>query len=183
MTFCWAISFGFFLPIADVSNLAQGDASNAALGIVAIKAAWLSSLAGGIGGIVAILYSLSWRVAIKQEFDRQYIMKYLVQPVMGFLLGAVIFFITGAGFLFFGGSGENILTDNTKSFLGVNQVIAIQMVLGFIAGFRQRVVYYMIDKIVERLSPTVTEDKRPTSVIPHTADIARLQEADESGDS
>ena len=171
----WLAAFiaGYFLPIANISDLAQGNANNATLGIIAIRAAWLSSLAGGIGGVVAILYSLSWRVAIKQEFDRQYIMKYLVQPVMGLLLGAVIFFITSAGFLFFGGSVENILNDNSTSFLGVNQIIAIQMVLGFIAGFRQRVVYYMIDKIIERLSPEVTESKGPSSVVP-SEDYARL---------
>jgi hypothetical protein len=172
----WLSAFiaGFFLPFA------QADPSAAELGqgIVALRAAWLSSLAGGIGGTIAILYSLSWRVAIKHEFDRQYIMKYLVQPIMGFILGALIFFITTAGFLFFGG-GERLLTTTSEgAFLGVSQLVALQILLGFIAGFRQRVVYYMIDRIVKRLSPKPTESREPTSVVPNE-DFQQLHSAPE----
>jgi hypothetical protein len=168
----WLAAFiaGFFLPIGD-SSAVTGDLS---AGVIALRAAWLSSLAGGIGGTIAILYSLSWRVAIKHEFDRQYIMKYLVQPIMGFILGAMIFFVTTAGFLFFGG-GDRLLVSSTEgAFLGVSQLVALQILLGFIAGFRQRVVYYIIDRIVKRLSPTPTESKEPSSVVP-TEDLQHLQ--------
>jgi len=151
-----------YIDPSDVSGLSEGAA--------ALRSAWLSSLAGGIGGTIAILYSLSWRVAIKHEFDRQYIMKYLVQPVMGFVLGAVIFFITSAGFLLFNPSAAS---DGAEAFIGGPQLIAFQLLLGFIAGFRHRVVYYLIDRIVQKISPTATESKQPTSVVP-SEDYERL---------
>ena len=155
----WLIVFVAGIYYVDPS---PGDADLSA-GAAAIRSAWLSCLAGGIGGVMAILYSLSWRVAIKHEFDRQYIMKYLVQPVMGFVLGAVIFFITSAGFLAFNtadvASGESV-------FLGGPTLVALTLLLGFIAGFRQRVVYFMIDRIVQKISPQASSGKGPSSVVP-----------------
>lgn len=148
------------MVFVDFSSFAEGLTQGAA----ALTSSWITALTGGIGGVIAIYYSLSWRVAFKQEFDRQYIMKYLVQPVMGFVLGAVIFFITGAGYLVFnpGAAQES----SNSLFFGSEQLIAIQIILGFVAGFRQRVVYYMIDKIVEKISPEETESKGPSSVVP-----------------
>jgi hypothetical protein len=123
-------------------------------GLVAASTAWYSALAGGIGGVIGILYSLYWRVAVKQNFDRQYLMYYLVQPIMGFMLGAVTHLIITAGFLTFNAAGAT--SDIT---------VILQMVIGFIAGFRQRLVYEMIDKIVQKIAPEES-DKSPTSVVP-----------------
>lgn len=144
-----------FIDFSSFTGLTEGAA--------ALTSSWITSLTGGIGGVIAIFYSLSWRVAFKQEFDRQYIMKYLVQPIMGFVLGAVIFFITSAGYLVF---NPGAAAASSSPFFGSNQLVAIQIILGFIAGFRQRVVYYMIDKIVQKISPEETESKAPASVIP-----------------
>lgn len=154
----WLALFVIGVMYIDPSNV-----TGMSEGAAALRSAWLSSLAGGIGGTIAILYSLSWRVAIKHEFDRQYIMKYLVQPIMGFVLGAVIFFITSAGFLLF---NPPAASEGAEAFIGGPQMIAFQLLLGFIAGFRHRVVYYLIDRIVQKISPTVTESKQPTSVVP-----------------
>jgi hypothetical protein len=124
-------------------------------GFEAVRAAWYSALAGGVGGVIGILYSLYWHVSMKQDFDRQYVMYYLVQPVMGFVLGAVIYFIIAAGFLIV--NTENILADST--------VITLQILLGWIAGFRQRLVFEMIDRIVQKISPQ-DSDKTPVSTVP-----------------
>ncbi|MFC1975240.1 hypothetical protein ACFLXQ_02450, partial [Chloroflexota bacterium] len=132
----------------------------------AVRAAWFSALAGGIGGVIGILYSLYWHVAMKQDFDRQYVMYYLVQPVMGFVLGAVVYFIIGSGFLL-----VNLAIDRSAEsgeVLSSPTIIAIQIVFGWIAGFRQRFVFEMIDKIVQRVSPKPDGDeaKKPESLIP-----------------
>ncbi len=124
-------------------------------GFIAVRAAWSSALAGGIGGVIGILYSLYWHVSMKQDFDRQYVMYYLVQPMMGFVLGAVVFMIISAGFLF-------IKTENAS---GNQTIIYLQILLGFIAGFRQRVVFEMIDRLVQKISPQ-EKDKSPVSVVP-----------------
>jgi hypothetical protein len=131
----------------------EGAASQSE-GLAAGRTAWYSALAGGIGGVIGILYSLYWRVAVKQNFDRQYLMYYLVQPIMGFMLGAVTHLIITAGFLTFNASGAT--SDIT---------VILQMVIGFIAGFRQRLVYEMIDRIVQKISPEES-DKSPSNVVP-----------------
>jgi hypothetical protein len=112
---------------------------------------WFSALAGGIGGVVTILYNLSWQVSVRQEFDRQHIMKYLIQPIMGVGLGTVIFFITSAGFLVIN-SGE--LGGDDPVNLGGPQLMVFQILLGFMAGFGQQFVYVAIDGIIQRLSPS-----------------------------
>lgn len=157
----WLAAFlaGFLLD-SQISEFIGESSAN----VMAVRAAWFSALAGGIGGMIGILYSLYWHVAMKQDFDRQYVMYYLVQPVMGFVLGAVVYFIIGSGFLLVNlaidGDSNNVLNSST--------VIAIQIVFGWIAGFRQRFVFEMIDKIVQRVSPQPEGDdtKKPESLIP-----------------
>jgi hypothetical protein len=140
-----------------------GDTSDS---VNAIRAAWFAALAGGIGGVIGILYSLYWHVAMKQDFDRQYVMYYLVQPVMGFVLGAVIYFIIGSGFLVINFALPD--SSDASAVLASPTIIAIQVVLGWAAGFRQRFVFEMVDKIVQRVSPKEDGDdaKKPESLVP-----------------
>lgn len=135
----------------------------------AVAAAWYSGLAGGIGGGIGILYSLYWHVSFKQDFDPQYIMYYLVQPVMGFFLGFVVYFIVASGFLLVNFAINSEAT-TSGDVLASTTVIAIQVLLGFIAGFRQRFVLEMIDKIVQRVAPRPPDEeaiaREPVSVAP-----------------
>lgn len=150
----WLVLFVLAIVFTGNINSAVGTFAGESGGLAAGRSAWYSALAGGIGGIIGILYSLYWRVAVKQNFDRQYIMYYLVQPIMGFMLGAVTHLIITAGFLTFNAAGAT------------SQItVILQMVIGFIAGFRQRVVYEMIDRIVQKIAPE-EPDRNPVSVIP-----------------
>jgi hypothetical protein len=150
----WLVFFiSAIILTANINSAVQNFAGQSG-GLAAASTAWYSALAGGIGGVIGILYSLYWRVAVKQNFDRQYLMYYLVQPIMGFMLGAVTHLIITAGFLTFNAAGATS-----------EITVILQMVIGFIAGFRQRVVYEMIDRIVQKIAPDET-DKSPTSVVP-----------------
>ncbi len=150
----WLVLFILAIVFTGNINSVVGNFAGESGGLAAARSAWYSALAGGIGGIIGILYSLYWRVAVKQNFDRQYIMYYLVQPIMGFMLGAVTHLIITAGFLTFNAAGAS------------SQItVILQMVIGFIAGFRQRVVYEMIDRIVQKIAPE-EPDKNPISVVP-----------------
>jgi hypothetical protein len=164
-SYTWG-SFVFFYAVAWLAlfvaaiiftqniNTTVGSVAGESGGLAAGRSAWYSALAGGIGGVIGILYSLYWRVAVKQNFDRQYIMYYLVQPIMGFFLGAVTHLIITAGFLTFNASGA----DSTIT-------VILQMVIGFVAGFRQRVVYQLIDNLVQKIAPE-DADRSPESVKP-----------------
>jgi hypothetical protein len=136
----------------------------------AVQAAWFSALAGGVGGVSGVLYSLYWRVAIKQDFERQRVMYYAVQPIMGFILGAVIYFIIGAGFLVvnFATEPNTDLGAKTATVLSSQVVIALQVISGWIAGFRMRTVLELVDKIVQRFSSSREnlEAEEKESIVP-----------------
>ncbi|HEX9926264.1 MAG TPA: hypothetical protein VGD99_26640 [Anaerolineae bacterium] len=153
----WVIAFavGFIATptIREILGTGPGDVN-------AIRTAWFSALAGGIGGVIGIFYSLYWHVSMKQDFDRQYVMYYFVQPIMGFFLGAVIYFIFQGGFGAVGISGADAASNDV--------VVAIQVITGWVAGFRQRVVFEMIEKIVKSLSggDKDEDDSKPVSLAP-----------------
>lgn len=165
----WLVAFiAGFLLTGTIRELLNEASTAGSSDLLAVRAAWFSALAGGIGGVIGILYSLYWHVSIKQDFDRQYVMYYFVQPVMGFILGAIVYFIIGAGFLVVNfASNENTQAGEV---LSSATVVAFQIVIGWIAGFRQRKVFEMIDKIVQRISPKDAEEESagddPSTVMP-----------------
>ena len=117
-------------------------------------------MAGGIGGVTGILYSLYWRVSKARDFDPQYIMYYLTQPILGFILGAVFYFIIAAGFLTF----------NRGDLLDTFGVTALYVFLGWSAGYRQRFVLETIEKIIQyilRRSNDTEEGKKSGSSAPN----------------
>ena len=133
------LGLGFFV---DIEALLQGQlALNQEYSII-----WYCSLAGGMGGVVAILHSLGRRVA-KYEFDRQDVLTYLVWPVSGLILGVFIFFVAQAGFLAF---GNETLGQPT---VFVNRPQLFLILLGWIAGFRQQDIFNMVDSLLARVLP------------------------------
>ncbi len=109
---------------------------------------------GGIGGVVGALYSLWWHVAQVQDFDRRYIMWYLVQPIMGFVLGGIVFLIISTGFLALQGT-----LPSPEAARGIQMFPALVAALG---GFRQKFVYELLERIIRVLTPT-PESRQPTT--------------------
>ena len=95
---------------------------------------------GGIGGIVGALYTLWWHISREQDFDRNYLMWYMVQPLMGLVLGGIIFLIMAGGFLIINVN----LTDDTAS-TGARLLPYLAAVL---AGFRQNFIYERFDRLI-----------------------------------
>ncbi|MGQ9518366.1 MAG: hypothetical protein ACUVWB_10425 [Anaerolineae bacterium] len=98
---------------------------------------WDTMIWGGIGGVVGALYSLYWHVAEQQDFDRQYNMWYVVQPIMGAMLGAFIYLIVISGML---AMSINIQTVSTSWFPSA---------LACLCGFRQKFIFELLDKLME----------------------------------
>jgi len=105
------------------------------------EALWNTLLWGGIGGVVGGFYGLYRHASELQDFDKNYSMWYVAQPIIGLLLGGAIHLILNAGFLAVNVEG----TESTIQWLPA--------MLAFLSGFRQRFVLDLIASIVDRLSP------------------------------
>ena len=144
----WSYSWGmvtFFYAVLWLGVLLTGfllRAENLAIGTSTI---WYPALAGGIGGVAAILWDLSWHISVRKDFDRQYMMKYLVSPVMGLVLGGVVYLFTSAGLIAFnliwGGDGVTLS----------GGILTVQILLGFATGFRQQVVFELVNVLMQRI--------------------------------
>jgi hypothetical protein len=143
---------GYFAPINFEALL-----PNAELGAIFL-AVWYSGLAGGLGGCVEIFWRLYYRVSVKQDFDPQYLMYYLVKPVLGFVLGLIMYFLVAVGSTLMGAA-------TTLPQAGTNTGFVFAILLGFFAGFRQESVFDMIYVIFKKIAP-VPGDTKPKSFIP-----------------
>lgn len=103
---------------------------------------WSTMIWGGIGGVVGALYSLHWHVAELQDFDKQYSLWYVVQPLMGLILGGIIHLVVVTGLL--------ALIPATDS--GGGPAIALQWfpaLVACLAGFRQKFAYEFLDSVMK----------------------------------
>ncbi len=123
------------------------------------QAVWLSGLAGGLGGTVEVFWRLYYRVSIKQDFDPQYLMYYIVKPILGFVLGLVMYFLVSVGTSLGGGGAIQSAQDNPTG-------LALTLLFGFIAGFRQESVFDMIYVIINKIAPDRKKGKGAKSVVP-----------------
>ncbi|GAB4427653.1 MAG: hypothetical protein Kow0031_07710 [Anaerolineae bacterium] len=113
--------------------------------VAVVLAAWPAVVAGALGGVVAALYRLYRSVSHTQDFDRQDLMFYLVQPPVGAVFGGVIYFLVASGYFslspVFSPGVEPTIVDSPT-------VVMIQMALGWLVGFRQEAVNQLTLKLV-----------------------------------
>ena len=111
---------------------------------------------GGIGGVVGALYHLWWHISAEQDFDRQYLMWYLVQPIMGLVLGGIVFLLLAGGFLVL----QVNLTDPNAS----TAARLIPYLVAVLGGFRQNFIYEQFDRVIALFTPGQPEEPgRPGS--------------------
>jgi hypothetical protein len=104
---------------------------------------WNTSAWGGVGGVTGALYSLYWHAAKKQDFDKQYIMWYFVQPVIGVIIGAAIYIFFGAGLInIIGESGSGAQTP----------LDLFPYAVAWLAGFRQQFILELVDRFIQFLT-------------------------------
>ena len=106
---------------------------------------------GGLGGVIGALYSLYWHVAKVRDFDKQYTMWYIVQPVIGLLLGALVYLLIGPGVL----TARGVMESETVALSFFPYAVAC------IAGFRQRFVLEMIDRVIQVITPSPLPEQKP----------------------
>jgi hypothetical protein len=138
--------------IANASGMVFSDM--ASLSMEHIFPYWNTMAWGGIGGVVGSLYSLYWHAAVEQDFDKQYLMWYIVQPIMGIILGGIVYLIIASGFISVQVlAGQATTFDEATKTMANPAVKAFHSVVACVAGFRQRFVFEMLDRIVQVLTP------------------------------
>ncbi len=157
--FRWSYTWGlfiffygiFWLVILTVTYLMASDlfatleAGSHTTAAALILAAWPAAAAGGMGGTFGLFKDLYNHVSIKQDFHRQHLMSYLVQPIVGFMLGFLMYFLLASGFLAISND------DGSTMAVGSGAVIMLQLLLGWIAGFRQQTVTDLIQRLIQSL--------------------------------
>jgi hypothetical protein len=116
---------------------------------------WGTMLMGGIGGVSLNLFGLSRHVAEEQDFDCQYTMYYLVQPVIGAIMGMVIYLLIAAGLLTvqFITTQQGQAVGTAVAAMNTPIVLALHWALGWTAGYRQEVVIELIRRLAAHLTP------------------------------
>ncbi len=135
-----------------------GYANGATTGLQSVQ--WLvdgfkTMFWGSLGGVTGALYALWRHVADKQDFDPQYAMWYITNPIMGFALGAFIYLIMQAGLLSMTSGQQAAMASAVPTF-----------VLAWLSGFQQNVAYDIVRRILKVFQ---LEDNTPTTPPPPTS--------------
>jgi hypothetical protein len=104
---------------------------------------WNTSVWGSVGGVMGALYSLYWHAAHKKDFDKQYIMWYIVQPVIGVIIGAAIYIFFGAGLI-------NVIGESASG--AQTPLDLFPYAVAWLAGFRQRFILELVDRFIQYLT-------------------------------
>lgn len=142
-------------------------------------ATWTAALAGGLGGTTAMLVRLYRHLSLEQDFRDQPLAYYLIHPLGGLLAGILSLFliaIPGALIVEFAASLEALISTISLSaifgpiitffgslftalieILPAPSFVALQVLLGWIAGFYQRLGLGKLKSITRR-GPTAEPD-------------------------
>ncbi|MFQ6015679.1 MAG: hypothetical protein ACE5NP_09580 [Anaerolineae bacterium] len=111
---------------------------------------WQTLIWGGIGGVVGALYSLYWHVSIKQDFDPQFNLSYIVKPLMGIIMGSIVFLIIATGFLTLGQAEQLQAVSQGQATAATNFAInQFPALLATLAGFRHEFAFELLDSIMK----------------------------------
>jgi hypothetical protein len=138
-----------------IANLTEVTFSDmASLSMEHIFPYWNTMAWGGIGGVVGSLYSLYWHAAYVKDFDRQYVMNYIVQPIMGIILGGIVYLLFAGGLTSIQVlAGQATGVSEAAQTMANPTIKAFHSVVAVVAGFRNRFVYEMLDRVVQALTP------------------------------
>lgn len=131
--------FGFFVAVVTVGVFNPKELM-AAFPTINPNQFFNALVWGGLGGVVGALYALWKHTAEEQDFDPQYSIWYLTNPILGVALGGFVFMIIQAGFF--------SLTNGSSNGQQIESA-AVIYVLAWICGFKQNVVYEIVRRILD----------------------------------
>lgn len=129
-----------FAALAIVTYFFAASFALGAITTVYVRMFFWTVIAGGIGGVLASLWSLKVHVTDRQDFDRQHGMWYILTPVKGMILGLFMFGIAVA---------QLLVPLNIDSLTSMALIIVVSIAL----GFQQNVFFDLLARVLSVLSP------------------------------
>lgn len=136
------IGLVFEKPLGAWIGWLSGTAASSMLDIFPV---WGTMLVGGIGGVICALWSMWWHVSDQQDYDPQYNLWYMVQPIQGMVLGIIVYLIIAGGFL--------AMQTDISSPQASKAAQYFPWLVAAIAGIRQTFIYELLDRIIRIISP------------------------------
>jgi hypothetical protein len=153
----WSVTWGVFILIYGViwligllagllgsGSLFPTEANDNQPLVNLLAAGWPAVLAGGVGGVIGMLYDLYRRISWARDFDRHHIIAYLILPLTGLVLGGAMYLFVASGYL----SLQSVVGE-APPVVDRPTVIAIYLVLGWVVGFRQQSLHGLIRRLVQ----------------------------------
>lgn len=152
----WSVTWGIFIFIYSLvwligllggllgsGSLFPTEAEGNSPWVNLLAAGWPAILAGGIGGVIGLLYELYNRISFERDFDRQHIIAYMILPFTGLVLGGAMYLFIASGYL-----SLQSLYSEAPPIVDSAAVIACYLVLGWVVGFRQQALHGLIRRLV-----------------------------------
>jgi len=110
---------------------------------------------GGLGGVTGAMYALWRHIAEKQDFDKQYSIWYITNPLMGIALGVFVYLVMQAGLISMTGANLQVVQTSIPTF-----------VLAWLSGFQQNVAYDIVRRLLKVFQ--IERDEPPPPPAPVT---------------
>jgi hypothetical protein len=109
-----------------------------------------SMLWGGIGGSVAVLYSLFKHVG-QRDFDGQYLVSYVGKPFLGLILGAVVYMVFNLVIRALGIFPAGVA--DTEGNITPTIAPGVVYLVAWASGFKEQRILDLIDQVMKQLFP------------------------------
>lgn len=138
---------GLFQPASEAQSLVEVDIFLSAM------------LWGGIGGAVAVLYSLFKHIGMR-DFDRHYVISYVGKPFMGLIVGATVYMVVALVVRALGiaPAGQAVAEVETAPAISPGVVYLV----AWAAGFKENRLLALVDRLMKQLfGSSKKEDPAP----------------------
>lgn len=167
----WLLVFGAGIAVSALGLVDQWltDLALDEQTITTASALFLSVTSGGLGAVMGLLYSLNKHAAIQQDFDRQFLLWYYVQPFLGMLMGVIVNLFLFAGVFLVDATGPAIQ--------------AIGALLAIATAFRQNYVYAWLESLLrgfERRASAAEERREAEAPKPEVQPVTPAAPAGEA---
>ena len=162
----WGVAFLVLLILAGVDWF-QGlfQPASEAQSLVELDVFLSAMLWGGIGGAVAVLYSLFKHIGMR-DFDNQYVISYVGKPFMGLIVGATVYMILALVVRALG----IVSPTETGAELDAGPTIApgVVYLVAWAAGFKENRLLELVDRVMKQIfgSSDKEESAPPAPAVP-----------------